>query len=139
MRKCLILTSAFMFMLSLAIPGFAQENNVISYADKAGITPGSIFYPVDVALDDLKVFLTIGDENKTIALTDVAEERLGESEVMLEKGDEGKALELVEEYSQKMQQAYEKLEQIAQENLENGNKVEPTNKNTSNEAGQNEQ
>lgn len=138
MRKCLALAAGFIFMLSLAVPGFAQEDEVISYADKAGITPDSILYPVDVALDDLKVFFTLGDENKVTALTDVAEERLGESEVMLEKGDEEKALELVEEYSQKMQQAYEIVEKVAQENLENQNKVESTNKDTSNEVGQNE-
>ncbi len=116
MKKPLIFVLTLIFILSLGTKSFADGIEV-SFAEKAGITPESIFYPLDVALDNVKIFLTIGEKNKINVIVDVAEERLGESEVMLEKGEQDKVQELVQEYDAKIQEAYEKLEKITEESI----------------------
>lgn len=52
----------------------------------AGITPDSILYPVDKAIESIRLALTAGDIEKATLLTEFAEERLAEASVMLEEG-----------------------------------------------------
>jgi hypothetical protein len=70
------------------IGGTAFAEGVDSFKDNAGITPDSILYGVDKALENVKLSITFTGEGKVEVLSDIAEERLGESEAMAEAGNE---------------------------------------------------
>jgi hypothetical protein len=97
------------------------ENSAVSqttFKEEAGITPDSIFYPVDKFLDEVKVILSFSDGSKVEALLDIATERLGESEVMIEEGKTVEAQEALETYENAITEAGDKLEEIVTENAD---------------------
>jgi hypothetical protein len=82
-----------------------------SLKDQAGITPGSILYPVDKAIDEIKIALSFTDGSKIESITKVAEERLGESEVMQEVGKTAEAAKVLKEANEKMEEAARKAKE----------------------------
>ncbi|GLC32487.1 DUF5667 domain-containing protein [Clostridium omnivorum] len=90
------------------IKAFAEDT--VSLSGEAGITPDSIFYPIDKAIDNLKVIFTKGDADKAEALEKIAEERLGESEVMTQKGKTKDAKEALDSYVETIGEVQDKLE-----------------------------
>lgn len=85
---------------------------VVSYKEKAGITPDSLLYTIDKAVDQLRLVLANSEEKKAEVNADIAQERLGESEVMTEKGKVELALKALEEYNQKITEAANKLQEV---------------------------
>ncbi|MBC2581119.1 DUF5667 domain-containing protein [Clostridium sp. DJ247] len=109
MKKIGLFVTALVVSLNLGGKVFADTTSA-TLADKAGITPDNIIvYPMDKALDNLKISMASGDDKKAEALADVAEERLGESEVMAEKGKTGLSNEIINEYNDKITEAQEKV------------------------------
>ncbi|MBC2581112.1 DUF5667 domain-containing protein [Clostridium sp. DJ247] len=109
MKKIGLFVTALAVSLSLGGNVFA-DTTTATLADQAGITPdNTIVYPIDKALDNLKISMASGDDKKAEALADVAEERLGESEVMTEKGKTGLSTEIINEYNDKITEAQEKV------------------------------
>lgn len=88
---------AALMISSLNMTALAAEGETITYKDKAGITPDSILYPVDRAIEKLQLTLTVGDKNKINLIIDIAQERLGESEKMAEEGKSKLAGEAIED------------------------------------------
>jgi molybdopterin converting factor small subunit len=117
------------------VSGMAFAEGAVSFSGTAGITPDSVLYGVDTVLDDIKISLTFNGASKVEAITDVAEERLGESEVMVEEGKEDLAKTAIEEYSENMEIANEILQQIIQ--AAEGEEVIPETEATIEEAVQN--
>ena len=70
MKKIALFVTAI--AVSLSIGGRAlADTNTATFADKAGITPdNTILYPIDKALDNLKISLAYGDDKKAEALLD---------------------------------------------------------------------
>jgi len=110
MKKIALLVTAI--AVSLSIGGnVLADTNTTTFADKAGITPDNkILYSIDKYLDNLKVKLASGDEKKAEALVDVAEERLGESEVMADKEKTDLSAQTLTEYNDKMAEAQDKVD-----------------------------
>lgn len=110
MKKIALFITALTVSLSLGGQALA-DTNTATLADKAGITPDNvILYPIDKALDDLKINMATSDDKKAEALAEVAEERLGESEVMADKERTDLSNQTLNEYSDKMTEAEEKVE-----------------------------
>lgn len=110
MKKLRVFVASLVVLANISGAAFAEGS--ISFSDAAGITPDSILYGVDKALDSAKVALSFSDEKKVETIADVAEERLGESEVMVKEGQEDLAKTAIEEYSKDMQEANELLQGI---------------------------
>ncbi|WML36837.1 DUF5667 domain-containing protein [Clostridium sp. OS1-26] len=110
MKKIALFITALTVSLSLGGKALA-DTNTATFADKAGITPDNvILYPIDKALDNLKINTASSDDKKAEALAEVAEERLGESEVMADKEKTDLSNQTLKEYSDKMTEAQEKVE-----------------------------
>lgn len=110
MKKLKVFVATLVVLANVSGMAFAEGS--VSFSDAAGITPDSILYGVDKALDSAKVALSFNDEKKVEAMADVAEERLGESEVMVKEGQEDLAKGAIDEYSKNMQEANELLQGI---------------------------
>lgn len=110
MKRIALLLAAIFFTANINLKVFAEE--IASLKEQAGITPDSILYPIDKALDDLKISIATTEEKKVEAMTEVAQERLGESQVLIEKGKEEAANTSIEEYQQKINEAAEVVENI---------------------------
>ena len=108
MKKFAAIAVAAVIASGLTTTAFAD--NVNSYRSKAGITPDSILYPVDKAIDNLKITITFGNENKSKVLVEIAEERLGESQVMSDENKTGLMKEAIEDYNNKMSEACDKIQ-----------------------------
>jgi Predicted solute binding protein len=109
MKKIALFVTAVAVSLSLGGKVLA-DTNTATFADKAGITPdNTVLYPIDKALDDLKVSIASGDDKKAEALVDVAEERLGESEIMADKEKTDFSNQAFTEYTDKMTEAQDKV------------------------------
>ncbi|MCT8975629.1 DUF5667 domain-containing protein [Clostridium sp. CX1] len=110
MKKIALFVTALAVSLSLGGRAFA-DTTAESLADKAGITPdNTILYPVDQALDNLKIDMASGEEKEAEALVEVAEERLGESEVMVTENNGELSTEALNEYNEKMTEAQDKVD-----------------------------
>lgn len=92
-------------------------------AQNAGITPDSIFYPIDVALDNLKIALTSGTVAKARIELKVADERLSESIVMTIKNKPSLAAQAAQKYSTTITNVEDKL----QTELQNNTNTDDTN------------
>lgn len=110
MKKIALFVAAV--AVSLSVGGRAlADTNTATLADKAGITPdNTILYPIDKSLDDVKVSIASGEEKEAEALVDVAEERLGESEVLADKEETELSTQALNEYTDKMAEAQDKLD-----------------------------
>lgn len=114
-------TSLIVGLLLTFSVGIAKAND-ITLKDQAGITPDSILYPVDKAIDELSIALSFSDETKAEKIADVANERLGESEVMVEKGKQDLAEKTLKDYNQKMNEATQIAEKIIESAGDNADK-----------------
>lgn len=110
MKKIALFVTAIAVSLSIGGKAFA-DTTAATLADKAGITPDNvILYPIDKAIDNIKIVLAFGDEKKAEVLTDIAEERLGDSEVMADKGKTDLSIQTLNEYNDKITEAQDKVE-----------------------------
>ena len=121
MKKIAILVATVLVLGGISTRTYATEVNtetkqaaetVASYKDEAGITPDSLLYTIDQAIDNLRVLLASNTEKKATVMAGIAEERLGESEVMAEKGDAKLAEEALKEYNEKITEASDKLQEV---------------------------
>ena len=112
MKKIALFVAAI--AVSLSIGGRAlADTNTATLADKAGTTAeNTILYPIDKALDNLKVSIASGDEKKAEALVEIAEERLGESEVLADKEKAELLNEALMEYNDKIAEAQDKIDAV---------------------------
>lgn len=118
MRKISILVAAALVAGSLGMKVSADEI-ATSFKGEAGVTPDSILYPIDITIDNLRVTISSSDEKKAKVIADIAQERLGESEVMTEEGKTELADEALQEYNEKMTEAADKLGEIINKVEEN--------------------
>ena len=114
MRKLSKLLTGIFVTLSITTPVSAAENT-ISFEKEAGITPDSMLYPVDKLTDEVSVKLKSNEEEKVEILTKIAQERLGESEVMAKEGKQDLAQEALKEYEENMNEAVKVIDTIVKE------------------------
>ena len=107
-KKIAVIAAAAVIASGLNTTAFADEVN--SYRNKAGIKPDSILYPVDKAFDSLRITLTAGNENKAKVLIEIAEERLGESQVMSDENKTDLMKQAALDYNKDMNDACAKIQ-----------------------------
>ena len=121
MKKIAILVATVLVLGGISTRTYAAEvttettqtaDSVVSYKDEAGITPDSLLYTIDKAVDDLRIVLASSTEKEATVITEIAEERLGESEVMAEEGKAELAEEALKEYSDKITEAIAMLQEV---------------------------
>ena len=121
MKKIAILVASVLVLGGFGTRTFAAGTNtqttqpadtVVSYKEAAGVTPDSLLYIIDKAIDDLRVVLASSEEKEAAVNADIAEERLGESEVMTEEGKVELAQKALEEYNEKITEAAAKLQAV---------------------------
>ena len=78
----------------------------------AGVTPDSALYVVDTVVDDLSLALTFDEAAKAELSVEIAEERLAETEEMVEAGDEEAAAEAQEQHDEALTTAEEAVEAL---------------------------
>jgi uncharacterized protein YeeX (DUF496 family) len=121
MKKIAILVASVLVLGGFSTRTFAAEANtqttqpveeVVSYKEEAGVTPDSLLYVIDKAVDDLRVLLAGSEEKEAAVNADIAAERLGESEVMAEEGKVELAQKALEEYNKAITEAAAKLQAV---------------------------
>lgn len=86
MRRYLSVLAAAAFLAAPIKPVLAAEvGSETSNTVDAGVTPDSIVYPIDKAIESIQLTLTFTAEGKVILLTDISQERLEEAKVMAEE------------------------------------------------------
>ena len=111
MKKFAVIAAAAVIVSGLNTTAFADEVN--SYRSKAGIKPDSILYPIDKAFDNLRITLTVGNENKAKVLIEIAEERLGEGQVMSDENKTDLMKQAVLDYNKDMNDACAKIQTVS--------------------------
>jgi uncharacterized protein YeeX (DUF496 family) len=133
MKKIAILVASVLVLGSFSTKAFAADGNnettqpaevVVSYKEDAGVTPDSLLYIIDKAVDDLRVLIANTEEKEAIVNADIAQERLGESEAMAEEGKAELAEDALEEYNEKITEATEKLQEVIVNNEEDADSEE---------------
>lgn len=94
MRKTSILVATAL-ILGLGKNVYAAEQE--TFKDKAGTVPGSILYKADRKIEDLRLAFTKEVEKKAQIIEELNNERLAESEVMLEDKNIEQAEKLIKE------------------------------------------
>lgn len=114
MKKLMILAASAVMALGITNVTFASEP--ISLKDQAGITPDSILYPADKVIDAIQITLSFSDSAKASTLSDIAEEKLGESEIMVDKNNQSLANTAIDDYKNYMDRAESKIEDTLNNN-----------------------
>ena len=89
--------------------------------EDAGVLPDSIFYILDKAFDNFRLFLTFDDEKKMEIISQIADERLAESETMTKEEKYDLATSTMEEFNNLITKATDELEneEISNEEIDN--------------------
>lgn len=115
MKKSITLLTALAIAATINTNTFAAGE--VSLKENAGVTPDSIMYKLDCLVDSFKIKLSKNGEAKIKLLLNIAQERLGEGQVMAEEGNEELAKESVEKYKQNMEEAEKALEEMQQDTV----------------------
>lgn len=111
MKKIALFVTALAVSLSIGGGVALADASTATFTDKAGITPdNTVLYSIDKTLDNLKISMASGDDKKAEALADVAEERLGESELMTDKKNTDLSSKTLNEYNDKITEAQDKID-----------------------------
>ncbi len=103
-------------LLAIAMPLImAQETETQKGIQKAGITPDSPFYFLDVAFDNIRLAFAFGHENKVRIGLEIAEERLAEMKVTKNKNKTTALSKARVEYEKDMQVVNENILQTKNE------------------------
>lgn len=95
----------------------STDTNINEVANNdTGIMPDSIFYFLDKAFDNIRLFLTFDDEKKIEILSQIADERLAESESMTQKEKYDLAKSTIEEFNNLITKASDKLNKLVEDN-----------------------
>jgi hypothetical protein len=86
MKKKYILTLSLIFSLSFSVPAFAADTTIktADYKTYAGLTPNSIFYPLDKAIESIQLRFKKDPSKKIEKLLEIQKERLGEIQKLVE-------------------------------------------------------
>ena len=96
---------------SVIAPAPTEDETEVEVAS-AGVTPDSPLYGLDKAMERLRLAFARGEVNKAKLKLKYAEERLSETEQMLDEGNEEAAAESEEAYNEGLEETQELVEGI---------------------------
>lgn len=97
-----------LFLILIIFPFFSLAYQL----PKAGITPESIFYPLDIIGEKIVLFFTFSLEKKIEKALRYAEEKLAEIQKLIEENKDWYAKKSIENYQRYLNLVMEKLEEI---------------------------
>lgn len=106
MKKAFILTLAIVLNLG----GTAYASEEASFKSEAGIAPGNILYKLDKGIEKIRLNLIKDEDKKALLLQQYANERIGESEKVIENKEYDVAEVLLEEANVDLKQAVETVD-----------------------------
>lgn len=123
--KTLTILMVALLALGMMVPLMAAaEDNVTDVVDveldirEAGITPDSPLYGLDKAMERLRLVVTFGETNKVKLKLKFAEERLSETEQMIEEGNDVAAEEAQLEHDETLDEVQVLVESIESDDSE---------------------
>lgn len=117
MKKNILKVAVIVAILGLGSTVSAADE--VTFKNKAGITPDNVvLYPLDKSLERIKLYFIADDAKKAELIATIAEERLGESEVMTNKGKVKQAEAVLKEYDSDMSQAVDKIKAVSEKKLD---------------------
>lgn len=129
MKKISILVCSI--IISLGLSSVAYASGDVSMRDKACITPDSSLYFIQKVYDTLRIKFTGDELSKAQILSIISEEKLGESEIMVDKNKPELAEKSLQDYNNYINQSIEIVEnaqeskdKITADNTEKLNKLE---------------
>jgi hypothetical protein len=122
-RKISAMVLTVFLAASTITPAFAAGE---TQTKGAGITPDSILYPVDKAIEAIQLALTSSNIKKAELLAQNAEERLAEVQAMLDKNKIDIAKNTAEDYSETAEKADDEVQKASDKaaNTEDAKKAE---------------
>lgn len=113
-RSLAILLTTVLSLSSFSVIAKADGTDV-SLREQAGIVPGNILYSLDKLVEKVQLVFTFSDAGKAELLANLAQERLGESQILLDKGDTESEKETLEAADEAMDDAAEVAAKAAEE------------------------
>jgi len=108
MKKISILVCSI--IISLGLSSVAYASGDVSMRDKACITTDSSLYFIQKVYDTLRIKFTGNEISKAQILSIISEEKLGESEIMVDKNKPELAEKLLQDYNNYINQSIEIVE-----------------------------
>ena len=106
------------FGLSFAFPGLLQAEGELTQAVAGeevevslvnpGIQPDSFFYPFKLFFENIRTTFTFGDLAKAERFSNLAERRIAEAKIMMEKGEEKRAENVLNRYQNLLDNSLER-------------------------------
>jgi hypothetical protein len=118
MKKAIVVIVLSSLLLSLGAGISAQEIKL----PNPGITPDSIFYFLDIIMEEIGTFFTFGDLKKAERYATLAAERLAETQSLVEKGKPELVEKTLARYEMQLQNSIARAEK-AQSKGQNAEKV----------------
>jgi hypothetical protein len=89
-----------------------SENRIIDLEEKAGITPDSYFYPVKEFQRAARLAITFDPIKQAELQLAIANQKLIEAEVLIDKGKTDKATEILDDYSRNLTEVVKKVSNL---------------------------
>ncbi len=112
------LTCFTISILLFAAMVVAQEPSNAEALPDAGMTPDSMLYFLDVALDNIQLALTFNPEKKVAKGLEIAEERLAEVKVMAAEGNTEGLTKAENEHGKTLSKVKDKIKELSDTNEE---------------------
>jgi hypothetical protein len=116
MKKKLSAILVSVFFATSVLGGTAFAAGTDDAQSTAGITPDSILYPVERLIEDIQLALTGNEIDKAELLTENAQERLAEAQIMMDEGKTELAQEAANDYTETVDKTGDILQNQVDEN-----------------------
>ena len=109
-RGKIFVTAVLAGSLLVGSPAYAESDEQLDVS--AGTTPDSVFYTIDQLNERLQLSITSDDEKKADLLLAYAQERLSESNEMVQQGKDEYVNKLIDQYTETLSKAEDQIAKV---------------------------
>ena len=113
-RGKIFVTAVLAGSLLVGSPAYAESDEQLDVS--AGTTPDSVFYTIDQLNERLQLSITSDDEKKADLLLAYAQERLSESNEMVQQGKDEYVNKLIDQYTETLSKAEDPIAKVVSSN-----------------------
>lgn len=113
-RGKIFVTAVLAGSLLVGSPAYAESDEQLDVS--AGTTPDSVFYTIDQLNERLQLSITSDDEKKADLLLAYAQERLSESNEMVQQGKDEYVNKLIDQYTETLSKAEDQIAKVVSSN-----------------------